>query len=134
MLGISVLIFCLVGGGLLAMAAKYIKAVPPLDYHAEIMSGSAVSDETKMVLGALYKAMGGAFAGLGVGTILLALTGLWSDSLTAKLTLVAMLCIPGWFVARATHAVEARTNVKTPWRIAAALTALSLLGFVLSLI
>lgn len=134
MLFVSVVIFCLVGAGLIGMGYKYITAVPPLDYHADILSGTTVTDEVKMILGALYKVMGGAFTALGAGMILIALTGVWNDLFLAKVTVMAMSGIAGWFAITAAKHVEDQTKTKTPWRIAAGLSGLSVLGFVLSLL
>jgi len=133
MLIISVLIFCVVGLGLLAMGYKYMTAEPPMDYHAEILSGIAVTDEMKLILGALYKSMGGAFLALGLGTILIALTGVRADMFMAKLTLLVMTCTVGFLTTRAARHVQIQSNIKTPWRIAAVLTVVSLFGFLLSL-
>ncbi|MFZ7089986.1 hypothetical protein [Primorskyibacter sp. 2E233] len=134
MLIFAVILFVLVGGGITAMGVKYLKSEVPVDYHAQILSAAPIGDATRTILGALYKVMGGAFVALGIGTILIALFGVATDLLWAKLTLLVMALISGWFAASVPKAVEAQTGVKTPWRIAAGLMALALLGFVLSVI
>ena len=133
MLFASVLVFLLTAVGVLVMAYRYITATPPLDYHGDILSGTAMTDETLTILGALYKVMGGAFAALGAGLILLTVFGVWADLFWPKLTILLMTGIAGWFATTVPRRVEARTGVRTPWRITAGLVALSALGFVLSL-
>ena len=133
MLTLAVILNLLVAAGMLGMGAKYIRAKPPMDYHANILSSVPVGDEVKMVLGALYKVMGGAFCALGAGTILLTLFGVWPDIFWAKLTILVMALISGYLATKVTKVAEDYTKVKTPWRIAAALTALAVIAFLVSL-
>ncbi|MDB2407174.1 hypothetical protein N9W17_01400 [Jannaschia sp.] len=134
MLVVSVVIFCLVGLGLIGMGYRFISADPPVDYHDEILSSTAVTDEVKQVLGALYKGMGGTFVALGLGTILIAVSGVWNDLFMAKLTLLVMCCVTAAFTATAARTLEQQSSVRTPWRIAAGLVGTSVLAFVLSLL
>lgn len=134
MLMISVILNLLVAAGLLAMGAKYVRAVPPMDYHAEIMSGASVPDSVLKILGGLYKGMGGAFLGMGAGLVLLTVFGVAADVFWAKLTILVMALISGALAAQAAKTVEDGTGVKTPWRIAAGLTGLAILAFLMSLI
>ncbi|WP_322866374.1 hypothetical protein U5922_009285 [Aquicoccus sp. G2-2] len=79
MLSISVALNLVASVGMLAMGLKYARAEPPLDYHAEIMKDQNTSAETLMVLGALYRAMGGSFIALAFFVAILAVFGVWSD-------------------------------------------------------
>ena len=133
MLLIAVILNLVVAVGLFAMGAKYVRAVPPMDYHAEILSGAPVPDPFLKILGGLYKGMGGAFLAMGAGVILLTVFGVFSDVFWAKLTIFVMGLIAGGPATNAAKTVEDATGVKTPWRIAAGLTALVVLAFVLSL-
>ena len=127
MLMISVAVFCLVGLGMLAMAWRSIAAEPPLDYHGRILGKAQDNPSVHMVLGALCKA-------LGLGVLLLALTGIRSDVFSTKLTVLLMVLVAGGVATMATRRVEEATAVGTPWRIAAGLMALGLIGFVLSVL
>ncbi len=133
MLAASVVLYCLVGLALIGMGYKYISAIPPIDYHAAILSGGPVTDETVLILGGLYKVMGGCFAAFGVATLMIALTGVWSDLFWAKLTLLVMTGVTGYFATTVPRRIEAITGHRTPWRIAAGLSALSGVAFLMSL-
>ncbi|MFZ5962419.1 hypothetical protein ACOXXX_05660 [Thalassococcus sp. BH17M4-6] len=132
MLAVSVALYSLVGIALISMGYRYITTIPPIDYHADILSGVSVTDETVLILGALYKVMGGAFAALGAGMLVIAVFGVRADLLWAKLALLLMSGVVGYFATMVPRLVEAETDVRTPWRIAAGLTAVSALAFVLA--
>ena len=91
-------------------------------------------DVTVAVIGALYKVMGGALLALGVLLGLVTLFGVMENLLWAKLANLAGSLIAGGFAALAPREVERLTGVRTPWRPAAALTALAILAFVLTLV
>ena len=133
MLSLSVFLYLLASIGLIAMGAKYIWAVPPLDYHAEIMKAEKPSEEVLRILGALYKIMGGAFVSLGVMLIFLTLFGVWGDMLWAKFAILLGAVIAGSFATFVPRKVELATGVRTPWRIAPALISLTILGFITSI-
>lgn len=132
MLLLSVGLYLLAGLGVAAMGLKYLRATPPLDYHAEITRDDTLGEATLRVIGTLYKVMGGSFLALGVVLCLLTLFGVWNDLLWAKLAILLGSLIAGGFAALAPRAVEQATGVRTPWRIAAALTGLVAVAFVLS--
>lgn len=134
MLALSVVIYCLVGLGLIGMGYKYITTPAPMDYHREILANTPLTDETRLILDVLYKVMGGSFAALGAGIGIVALCGIWADLFWAKLAVLVMLAIAGYFATTLPHKVEAQTGVKTPWRIAAALSGLGVIAFLLALI
>jgi len=134
MLNLSIALHLLVSLGVIAMGIKYICATPPLGYHAEITKADKLSKEALMILGALYKAMGGGFVSLGVMLVLLTLFGVWNDLLWAKFAALAGALIAGSFAMLAPRKIEQLTGVTTPWRIAAALTALAVVAFVVSIL
>lgn len=134
MLSLSVILYLLASLGVMAMGIKYIRAKPPLDYHAEITKADELGEATLKVFGALYKVMGGGFLSLGIVLVMLTLFGVWNDVLWAKLTVFVGALIAGGFAALIPREVEQVTGVKTPWRIAAALTALTIIAFVISIL
>jgi hypothetical protein len=134
MLNLSVALNLFVSLGMITMGIKYIRATPPMDYHAEIMKADKLSKEALSILGALYKAMGGGFFSLGVNLVILTLFGVWNDILWAKFTILVGALIAGSFATLAPRKVEQVTGVKTPWRIPAALTALAIIAFVVSIL
>lgn len=115
------------------MGLRYYMAEPPLDYHAELTKADHFGEQTLMVLGVMYKVMGGSFAALGVVLGLLTLFGAWSGLFWAKATIVSGAVIAGAISSGAARGVERSTGVRTPWRIAAALTGLAVIAFALSL-
>jgi len=116
--------------GLLGLAAKYAFGPVPAGYHAEILgrAGRAPDARLTMVLGALYRALAGALLAVALGLVALAWTGGW----LAMLALAAMVLAVGLPSGLATWRVERATGVRTPWRAAAGLSALALLGAALS--
>lgn len=133
MLTLAVLLNIAVSAGLFAMAYRYMSAKALLSYHVEIMGNAGASNETKMILMALYRAMGGAFAAIGAGCLLLTVFGIWGDVFWPKLTVLVMALISGVTAILGAKPVEDATSVKTPWRIAAVLMAVAIVAFVLSL-
>ncbi len=133
MLILAVLINVLAAAGAIFLAARYVQAASPLDYHVEILGG-AVEDRTAKILGALYKGMGGAFASLGLGIILVSLFGVWNDLFWAKLTVLVMFGVAGYFATIGARGLEAATGVTTPWRPAAGITGAGIVAFVLSIL
>ena len=116
------------------MGIKYIRAKPPLDYHAEITKADELSEATLKVFGALYKVMGGGFLALGIILAMLTLFGVWNNIFWAKLAILVGTLIAGGFSALIPREVEQATGVRTPWRIAAALTTLTIVAFVISIL
>jgi len=133
MLIAGVILYLAVATGIIAMAAKYIRATPPIDYHARIMESDTPGEGTITVIGALYKVMGGALLALGVLLGLVTLFGVMENLLWAKLATLAGSLIAGGFAVLVPREVERLTGVRTPWRPAAVLTALAILAFVLTL-
>lgn len=134
MLEVSICLYLIASSGVLAMGLKYIRAKPPLDYHASIMKDQNPSAETLVVLGALYKVMGGSFLALGAVLAIIAVFGVWNDLLWAKLAALTGALVAGGFAAMVPRSVETSTGVRTPWRIAGTLTVLVSLAFALSTI
>ncbi|WP_299988108.1 hypothetical protein [uncultured Ruegeria sp.] len=134
MLFLSVILYLAASLGVLAMGIKYVRAEPSLDYHAEITKNDELSEATLRILGALYKVMGGGFLSLGIVLAMLALFGVSNDLLWAKLAILVGALVAGSFSAFFPREVERATGVRTPWRIAALLTALVGVAFVISVI
>lgn len=134
MLSLSVILFLLVCAGVIAMGIKFIRATPPLDYHAEITKTDDLGEATLKVIGALYKVVGGGFLSLGIVLLMLTIFGVWNDVFWAKLTILLGVLIVGGVSAYITREVEQTTGVKTPWRIATTLTALAIVAFVISIL
>jgi hypothetical protein len=132
MLSLGVILYLLVSVGMMAMGIKYIRAKPPMGYHAEITKADELGEATLKVFGALYKVMGGGFLSLGIMLVMVTLFGVWNDALWAKLTIPLVALIAGGFFALIPRELEQATGVRTPWRIAAALTALTIVAFVIS--
>lgn len=134
MFATSIALYLMVSLGIFAMGLKYVRAKPPLDYHANIMKTQKPSTETVIVLGALYKVMGGSLLALGFVMAMVTVFGVWNDLLWAKFaTLVGGLTAGGFAIVVPRNA-ENRTGVRTPWRIAAMLTLLGIVAFLLSVI
>lgn len=134
MLFFSVILYLAAALGVLAMGLKFLCAVPPLDYHAEITRNEEPGDATLRVLGALYKVIGGSFLSLGVVLIIVTLFGVWNDLLWAKLANLIGALLAGGLSALVPRNVEKATGVRTPWRTAAALTGLVVVAFVFSVL
>jgi hypothetical protein len=132
----TALIFGLAALGLVALAATYLFGPAPADYHRQIMAHDGLDDiePVKHIFRALYVVIGGALISVALGVGALAagpvLTG--SGQAVATATGMALAAgVPGGFVG---WQAERRTGVRTPWRQAAALTALVVLGALLAVI
>ena len=134
MLTIAVVLNLLTALGIFAMAAKYLTTTPPMDYHAEMLKSERISETTNQIFGAMYKCMGAGFAGLGILVVLLTINGVWNDLFWAKLAVVLGTTTVGGLVALAGRETEQVTSVKTPWRVAAGLSGLGVVAFLVSLI
>jgi hypothetical protein len=101
---------------------------------AKITKADELGEATLKVFGALYKVMGGGFLALGIILAMLTLFGVWNNVIWAKLAILVGALIAGGFSALIPREVEQATGVRTPWRIAAALTALTIVAFVISIL
>lgn len=113
------------------MALKYGRGPVPASYHKDIM-GESVPENVLVVLHALYRVLGAAFAALALAGAALALGPLAQGVEWAKfaiIVVVLMVAIPSTIVP---WQVEKSTGVRTPWRFAAILLGVSALAFVLS--
>jgi hypothetical protein len=117
--------------GMAAMALKYGRGPVPLDYHKDIL-GDPIPEDVLTVIGALYRVFGAAMAALALAGAALALGPLAQGAMWAKFIIFAVIllvAIPSMIVPRQ---VENATGVRTPWRVAAVLLAVSVVAFVLS--
>lgn len=135
MFWIASLLFLMTALGLLALSAKYLLGPAPTDYHASILrlDGGEISPTQVTMFTAINRVLGCCQLSIAVGAFTLAWVGLSGDLLWAKLAFLAMVLVAGVPSALAAYKVEGLTGVTTPWRPAAALTALGAAGFVASL-
>lgn len=134
MLTFSVMLYVLASLGIIAMGLRYLRAAPPLEYHAEITRDEPPGEIVLRVFGALYQVLGGGYLACGVLMLALSVFGVAQDMLWAKLATLVGSVIAGAAATGVPYLMETRTGVRTPWRIPAALCALILLAFLLSLI
>ncbi|SDZ45744.1 hypothetical protein SAMN05444004_11542 [Jannaschia faecimaris] len=134
MLIVAIFLDCLAALGMAGLALKYLRATPPVEYHARIMAADTVGPATKRVIGALYRVLAGALLALAGGVAIVALGGVMGDAFWAKLAVLIMIAGAGGTAVAVMRGVETETGVRTPWRPAAGLTGLGALGFVLALV
>ncbi|WP_101068065.1 hypothetical protein [Roseovarius salinarum] len=131
---ITALLFGLAALGLLALAAKYLLGPAPADYHRQILAHDGLDDiePVKHIFRALYVIIGAVLTSvaLGIGALAAGPVLAGSGPAAAIATGMALVAgVPGGFVG---WQAERRTGVRTPWRQAAALTALVVSGGVLA--
>lgn len=132
MLDAALALYALVSLGLLAFALRYGVGAVPFGCHAETPArdGAAPGANARLVLRALYRTPAGAPAAPVAGGAALTLED--APAATAGLILVASL-LAGVPAAPVPRRVEAETGVRTPWRPALALVAVSALAGALAL-
>lgn len=121
--------------GLIVLSTKYLLGPAPSDHHASILRlhGAEVSETQVILFTAINRAFGSCQLSIAIGAAIFAWVGMSGDLLWAKLAYLGMVLVAGVPSAIAAHKVEVLTGVVTPWRPAAVLTALGVLGFVASL-
>lgn len=134
MLTLSVILYVIASLGVFAVGLRYVLATPPMDYHAEITKADPPGEVTLMVMGALYKVLGGGYLAFGILLLVTSLFGVAQDLFWAKLATLLGALVAGGAATLVPFNMENRTGVRTPWRQTAALTLLTLLAFVLSLV
>lgn len=134
MLLMSVFLWCLAGFLQIALAAKYMRADGPVDYHAAIIGDEPLGPGTRTVMTALYRVTGGAYAALGLTTIIVAVWGVGADAFWPKGALLILILSSGLAAGLTMYRVERGTGVRTPWRVVASITGVGGLAFVLSII
>ena len=127
-------LFLVAAAGVMAMGLKFVRAAPLIDHHAEITKHEQVGHETCRIIGALYKVLGGAFLSLGAVLAIVTVFGVGNDLFWAKATILLGGVIAGGASAIVPRKVEQATGVRTPWRLAAAITSLVLAAFILSIL
>ena len=133
MLSAAVVLYCLAMAGMAAMALKYGRGPVPLDYHKDIL-GDQIPENVLTVIGALYRVFGAAMAGLALAGAALALGPLAQGAIWAKFVIFAVVLLVGVPSMIVPRQVENVTGVRTPWRVAAGLLAVSAVAFALSLL
>ncbi len=136
MLVTAIVLYCVVALGLLAMAAKFGLGPVPASHHAEAMSqdGVDVTPKLEMVLRGVYQAMAGAYLGLALLVVYLALVPIRAGQSEAALIVgLASLAVgvPGAYRARQL-AIAAR--VSTPWQMAAILSLVAVAATILAIL
>ncbi|MBN9074345.1 MAG: hypothetical protein J0H34_22635 [Rhizobiales bacterium] len=135
MLVTAIVLYCVVALGLLAMAAKFGLGPVPASHHAEAMSqdGVDVTPKLEMVLRGVYQAMAGAYLGLALLVVYLALVPIRAGQSEAALIGLASLAVgvPGAYRARQL-AIAAR--VSTPWQMAAILSLVAVAATILAIL
>jgi hypothetical protein len=131
---ITAALFGLAALGLAALAAKYLFGPAPADYHRQILSHDGMDDiaPVRRLFRALYVIIGAAFLSVALGVGALAAGPVLAGSAQAAAIATGMALVagvPGGVVA---WQAERRTGVRTPWRPAAVLTGLVVLGGVLA--
>ena len=133
MLTVSVILYCIAAAGMIGLAAKYGFGPVPADYHAEIL-GSSPAPETLIILRVLYKVFAATLFALAWALVCLAVWVLAAGAIWASFAIFAAAMIVGIPSTVVTRQVEIATGVRTPWRAAAALSVLSAVAFVCSVI
>ncbi len=134
MLVAAIVCNCLAAVLFLIGAAKYGRGPVPLTYHKLILEteGSDLSAGQKLILRAIYRALGGAMLAIGLLIVAISLGPVRSGELWAE---VALLLAGAGFVSGSyftPRGIEEATGVQTPWRLALLMGGLLLCGFVFS--
>lgn len=134
MLVAAIVCNCLAAVLFLIGAAKYGRGPVPLTYHKLILEteGSDLSAGQKLILRAIYRALGGAMLAIGLLIVAITLGPVRSGELWAE---VALLLAGAGFVSGSyftPRGIEEATGVQTPWRLALLMGGLLLCGFVFS--
>jgi hypothetical protein len=128
---ISLALYSIAALGLFIVAAKYGLATAPLGYHRSIVEqDGAVSSGTQRVIEALYRVWAATLAGFGLCLLGLIWGPAAAGAAWAHLTIVVatiVMAVPSIIVPRR---VEQERSVRTPWRLAAALSACVVIGFI----
>ncbi|RBI84094.1 hypothetical protein DRV85_13890 [Rhodosalinus halophilus] len=131
---ITAALFGLAALGLAALAAKYLFGPAPADYHRQILSHDGMDDiaPVRHLFRALYVIIGAAFLSVALGVGALAAGPVLAGSAQAAAIATGMALVAGVPAGVVAWQAERRTGVRTPWRPAAVLTGLVVLGGVLA--
>jgi len=136
MLLVSVILSLLAAIGTVAIALKYILGPAPAGYHREMIAaqGGEISDVVVKITWALNKVFGFSLVGIALAMAGLAIFGVYADIFWAKALLLlvgAAVCVP---LAAVTFKMEKATGVKTPWRPAVIMLAITVTAFGFSIV
>ena len=131
---VTAALFGLAVVGLIALSAKYLFGPAPADYHRQILAYDGVDDvePLRRLFRALYVLIGSAFLSIALGVGALAAGPVLAGSGQAVAIATGMALVAGVPSGVVAWQAERRTDVRTPWRSAAALTGLVLAGAALA--
>jgi hypothetical protein len=135
MLTIAVVLYLIVAAGSLAMAAKFGLGPLPAPHHAAALQqdGVDLTPKLRAVLRGVYSAMAGAYLGIAILVIYLALGPIRAGTAGTALALcLAGLCVVVPTAWRAWQ-FQQETGVSSPWPIAAGQGALMVIATLLVL-
>lgn len=136
MLMVAATLNCFVALMLFLMAAKYVFGPVPADYHAAILDaeGAIPSENTLLILRALYLVFSGALVALGIIIVVLSVGPVLRDEFWAQVLIVTSGTLFSAVATIVPLTVEQTTNIRTPWRIAMAGGAILSIAFMLALV
>lgn len=134
MLTVAVVLNYLISAGVFVVALRYLRAVPPLDYHQTVFDhyGDSTGEGHRRVLGALYTVLGAFLAGLALVTALINAFAVTQDLAWGKVAIAVIVLVAAGPTAVITRGVARDTGAKTPWQQAYAFLAMGALAFVLA--
>jgi hypothetical protein len=135
-MAITAAFFGLAALGLIALAGKYLFGPAPADYHRQILSHDGVDnvEPLRRLFRALYVLIGSAFLSIALGVGALAAGPILDGSGEAVAIATVMALVAGLPSGLVAWQAERRTDVRTPWRAALALTGLVVVGAALAVV
>lgn len=132
MLTVAIGLYLVAAIGLLAMAAKFGVGAFPAPHHAQALQrdGIRLTPNLTLVLRGIYRTMAGGFAGLAVLIAYLAIGPLRQGVHGAEYFGLLAGLVAGVPATLASRRLEVATGVSSPWKIAAALTIVVVVGSV----
>lgn len=133
---IALIVNCVAALGMIAGAEKYAFGPAPAAYHRAILGNALSSDDgrVQIVFRAIYRAIASGLLAAALAVLLLAFLAHDMGTFGAKLATVAVgaTVMPPAFLV--TRGVARETGRGTPWKSAAAVLGLLVLGFLVSLL
>ncbi|MFK7901316.1 MAG: hypothetical protein AB8B49_00575 [Nitratireductor sp.] len=135
MLQIAIYIHLLVATGLALLAAYYLFGPVPTSYHAKILEKWKLEIQPQHKIGfqAINLILGALLLALSLCIFVVTSFAITQGILWAKLLIASMGLITGCPATYIAYKIEKATGVKTPWRIALAMTLCMILAFALSI-
>lgn len=116
-------------------AVKYGLGQRPQPHHREAARRAGLADgiEANALFRGLYCPLAAAWAGLGILLVYVALTAIPTRDIPLLLVMTSAVEAAGITAAVVAYRFESDTGIRAPWRPAAAIVPLPLIGFVLAL-